>query len=138
MLEPTDDEKIIKLIDGAKAIAVVGMSTNPEKDSYKVGKYMHEAGYMVFPVHLGADEIAGLKVYHSLEEIPAPIDVVDIFRPQKDVPPIVDEAIRIGAKAIWMQERIVNHAAAEKAEAAGMDVAMARCMKKEYAALKRI
>ncbi len=137
MLEPTDDETIIKLIQGAKTVAVVGMSSSPRKDSHIVGRYLREAGYEVFPVHPSADEIAGMKVYHALVEIPGPVDVVDIFRPGKEVPSIVDEAIGIGAKAVWMQEGIVNHAAAEKARAAGLDVVMDRCMKKEHSALKR-
>ncbi|HOO56722.1 MAG TPA: CoA-binding protein [bacterium] len=136
LFEPTDDATILKALE-YKNIAVIGMSTNPEKASHAVGAYLRDNGFNVFPVHPTADEIAGLKAYPSLKDIPVQVDIVDIFRPQADVPPFVADAIETGAKVVWMQEGIVNHAAAETAEKAGLDVVMDRCIKKEHAALKR-
>ena len=127
------DEEARKVMDRYKTIAVVGLSSNPEKPSHFVPKYLKEHGYTIVPVNPTAkDEILGEKVYAGLREVPQKIEVVDIFRPPKDVPPIVEEAIAIGAKVVWMQEGIVNNAAAERAKAAGLTVIMNKCMMKVH------
>jgi predicted CoA-binding protein len=119
----------------AKTIAVVGLSANPEKPSHYVPKYLQEQGYTVIPVNPTAKgEILGKTVYPTLRVVPGQIDIVDIFRPTADVPPIVDDAIAIGAKAIWMQEGIVNNAAADCARAAGLQVVMNKCIMKIHRA----
>lgn len=129
------DEEARKVMERYKTIAVVGLSSNPEKPSHFVPKYLKEHGYMVIPVNPTAKgEILGQKVYAGLKEIPQKVEVVDIFRPPKDVPPIVEDAIAIGAKVIWMQEGIVNNAAAERARAAGLTVIMDKCMMKVHKA----
>lgn len=129
------DEEARKVMDRNKTIAVVGLSTNPEKPGHYVPKYLKEHGYKIIPVNPTAKgEILGEKVYAGLRDIPQKVDVVDIFRPPKDVPPIVEDAIAIGAKVIWMQEGIVNNAAAERAKAAGLTVIMDKCMMKVHKA----
>ena len=129
------DEEARKVMERYKMIAVVGLSSNPEKPSHFVPKYLKEHGYTIVPVNPTAKgEILGQKVYAGLKEIPQKVEVVDIFRPSKDVPPIVEDAIAIGAKVIWMQEGIVNNAAAERAKAAGLTVVMDKCMMKVHRA----
>jgi predicted CoA-binding protein len=115
---------------------VVGLSANPQKPSHFVPKYLLEQGYAIIPVNPAAKgEILGKTVYPTLREVPGPIDIVDIFRPAADVSPIVDDAIAIRAKAVWMQEGIVNNAAADRARAAGLQVVMDKCMMKVHRAL---
>jgi predicted CoA-binding protein len=127
------DEEARKVMDRYKTIAVVGLSSNPEKPSHFVPKYLKEHGYTVIPVNpMARGEILGQKVYAGLKDVPQKIEIVDIFRPPKDVPPIVEDAIAIGAKVIWMQEGIVNNAAAERAKAAGLTVVMNKCMMKVH------
>jgi predicted CoA-binding protein len=127
------DAEARRLLGQAKTIAVVGLSANPEKPSHFVPKYLQEQGYTVIPVNPTAKgKILGQTVYPSLRAVPGPVDIVDVFRPATDVPPIVDEAIAIGAKAIWMQEGIVNNAAADRARAAGLQVVMNKCMMKVH------
>ena len=118
-----------------KTIAVVGFSRNPEKAGHFVPRYLKEHGYKIFGVNPSAKgEILGEKVYASLREIPEKVEIVQIFRPSEDVPPIVDEAIAIGAKVIWMQEGIINTEAAQKAEQARLTVIMELCMMKIHRA----
>ncbi len=119
-----------------KTVAVVGISDNPERPSHFVAKFLEEKGYSIIPVNPNLKEWAGRKCYPDLLSIPEKVDVVDIFRRPEAVPPIVDEAIRIKAKVVWMQEGIVNEEAAAKARNAGLEVVMDRCMKKEYIRLK--
>lgn len=130
----TSDEEAGALLRRAGTIAVVGCSTNPEKPSHNVPKYLQQQGYRIIPVNPTAkgQSLLGETVYGTLKEIPVPIDVVDIFRPPKDVPPIVDEAMAVGAKAIWMQEGIVNNDAARRAKDAGLQVVMDKCMMKVH------
>ena len=121
------------MMDRYKTVAVVGLSTNPEKPGHYVPKYLKEHGYTVIPVNPTAKgEILGQKVYAGLKEIPQKVEIVNIFRPPKDVPPIVEDAIAIGAQVVWMQEGIVNNAAAERAKAAGLTVIMDKCMMKVH------
>lgn len=121
-----------KILEQSKVIAVVGLSPKPHRDSHEVAKYLQEQGYRVVPVNPRADTILGEKAYPDLASIPEQVDVVDIFRKAEDVPPIVDQAIDIGAKAVWMQLGIVNEEAALKARTAGLGVVMDRCMLVEH------
>jgi len=128
------EEDIKKILSNSKTVAVVGISPKEDRPSYIVASYLKSKGYQIIPVRPDGEQILGEKVYHSLTEIPKEInvEVVDIFRKSEDVPPIVDEAIRRGAKAVWMQEGIIHKEAGEKAEKAGLSVVMDRCMKKEH------
>lgn len=130
-----DIQKLRRILKENKTIAVVGLSSKWHRPSYFAAKYLKEHGYRIIPVNPGNDEILGEKCYASLLDIPDPVDVVDIFRRPKDVPPIVDEAIKIGAKVVWMQLGVINEEAAEKARDAGLEVVMDRCMKIEHARL---
>ncbi len=111
---------------------MVGLSANPERPSNVVAKYLKEKGYRVIPVNPGEKSILGETSYPDLSSIPDKIDVVDIFRKSEDVPPIVRDAIKIGAKAVWMQEGVINEEAAAEAGKAGITVVMDRCMRKEH------
>ncbi len=126
----------IQDILGLRTIAVVGISDDSERPSNFVAKFMEEHGYRIIPVNPKLTEWEGKKCYPDLLSIPVKVDVVDIFRRSEAVPPIVDEAIKIKAKVVWMQEGIVNEEAAAKARDAGIEVVMDRCMKKEYMKLK--
>ena len=117
------------LLTTAKTIAVVGLSPKESRPSNMVARYLLEEGYTVIPVNPGQEEILGLPCYPDLASIPGPVDIVDIFRRSEDVPPIVAEAIAIGAKAIWMQEGVIHEEAARTAKAAGLVVVMDRCIK---------
>ena len=113
-------------------MAVVGLSSNPEKASHRVAAYLKSMGYKVIPVNPKEKEALGEKVYSDLSSIPEKVDVVDIFRRSEDVLPTVEEAIRIGAGTVWMQLGVVNQEAADKAEEAGLAVVMDRCMMREH------
>ncbi|MDG4475333.1 CoA-binding protein [Thiovibrio frasassiensis] len=123
------------LLTSSKTIAVVGLSPKKSRPSNMVARYLLEAGYRVIPVNPGQEEILGLPCYGNLEAVPDPVDIVDIFRRSEDVEPIVEAAIRIGATAVWMQEGVVNEAAAQMARAAGLTVVMDRCLKTVHAGL---
>ena len=120
------------LLRSAKTIAVVGLSSRRSRPSYGVSEYMQSRGYRIIPVNPNETEVLGEKACASLEEIPEHIDIVDIFRRAECVPDIVDSAIRIGAKGVWMQEGVVHDEAAGKARAAGLEVVMDRCILKEH------
>jgi predicted CoA-binding protein len=120
------------LLRNARTIAVVGLSNRRSRPSYGVSEYMQSKGYRIIPVNPNETEVLGEKVWASLEEIPERVDIVDIFRRSECVPEIVDAAIRIGAKGIWMQEGVVHDEAAGKARAAGLEVVMDRCILKEH------
>jgi uncharacterized protein len=127
------DEEARTVMGRYKTIAVVGLSGNPEKPGHYVPKYLKDHSYTIIPVNpMAKGEILGEKAYAGLKDIPQKVDVVEIFRPAKDVPPIVEDAIAIGAQVIWMQEGIVNNAAAERAKAAGLTVIMDKCMMKVH------
>ena len=127
----------IELMRDAKTIAVVGVSANPTRPSNDIARYLIDAGYTVYLVNPTETEIFGRMVYPSVRELPEPVDIVDIFRRSGDVPPVVDDAIAAGAKAVWMQLGIVNEDAAAKARAAGLDVVMDLCTKVEHRRLLR-
>lgn len=118
-----------------RVIAVVGLSANWHRPSYFAAKYMLAHGYTVIPVNPAYPEVLGQKCYPTLRDVPQRVDIVDCFRRAEDIPAIADEAIGIGAKVLWMQLGVVNPAAARKAEAAGLEVVMDRCVKIEYARL---
>jgi len=120
------------LLRNAKTIAVVGLSSRRSRPSYGVSEYMQSQGYRIIPVNPNETEVLGEKAWASLEDIPEHVDIVDIFRRPECVPEIVDSAIRIGAKGVWMQEGVVNQEAAGKARAAGLEVVMDRCILKEH------
>ena len=124
-----------RVLQDNRVIAVVGLSPNWNRPSYFAAKYMLEHGYTVIPVNPGATEILGQKCYPDLAAIPVRVDLVDVFRKPEDAGPIADEAIRIGAKCLWLQLGVIHREAAGKAVAAGLDVVMDRCVKIEYARL---
>ncbi|MCC7370168.1 MAG: CoA-binding protein [Chloroflexi bacterium] len=127
------DPRVIRKIYGyAKTIAMVGLSPNRLRPSFFVGQYLQYRGYRVIPVNPTAPEILGEKSYASLSEIPFPVDVVDVFRAPSAAPGIAEEAVKIGAKALWLQFGVISPEAAEKAAAAGLDVVMDRCLKIEH------
>ena len=127
-----DDRELKAILQTARTVACVGVSSNEEKPSYFIFQYLKEHGYQMIPVNPTATEILGQKVYADLASIPAKVDVVQVFRKPEDVQPVVEAAIQIGAKVVWMQEGIVNEQAAQMAEAAGLKVVMNRCMMKTH------
>ncbi len=121
-----------EMLKSMHTIAVVGLSSRRMRPSYGVSEYMQRAGYRIIPVNPGESQVLGERAYASLEEIPEKVEIVNIFRRAEFVPEIVDAAIRIGAKAVWMQEGVVHPEAAAKAKAAGLSVVMDRCILKEH------
>ena len=119
-----------------KTIAVVGLSPNRMRPSHGVSKYMQSQGYRIIPVNPGHAEILGEKAYRALEDIPEPVEIVNVFRRSEEVGPVVDSAIAIGAKVVWFQEGIRNDEAAAKAQAAGLAVVQDRCILKEHRYLR--
>jgi predicted CoA-binding protein len=125
-----DRDSVLKeILLSAKTIASVGLSSNPNKESYRIASYLKDQGYRVIPVNPTASEIMGDTSYPDLQSVPEKIDIVQVFRKPEDVPPVVDDAIKAGAKVIWMQEGIVHEEAAEKARQAGLQVVMDTCMR---------
>ena len=126
---------IEEILDNSRTVAVVGLSANPDRPSYRVASYLKERGYKIIPVNPNEKEILEEKSYPDLISIPEKLDVVDIFRRSEDVLPIVRQAIMTGVKAIWMQEGVINKEAAAEARKAGLKVVMDRCMRKEHSRL---
>lgn len=124
-----NDQMLKDILLSAKTIASVGLSSNRAKESYGIADYLKGQGYHIIPVNPTTSEVLGEKSYPDLESVPEKIDVVQVFRKPEDVPPVVDSAIKVGAKVVWMQEGIVNEEAAEKARAAGLQVVMDACMR---------
>ena len=122
----------IKEIFSMQTIAVVGMSPKSERPSHYVSMYMKQHGYNIIPVNPGHDEIAGIKCYPSLKEISEPVDVVDVFRRSEYILPIAESAINIKAKALWLQDGVINHEAAELANNSGLIVVMDDCMLRRH------
>lgn len=129
------DNQITDLLRQAKTIAVVGLSSNPRRASFGVSRFLQRQGYRVIPVNPNETEVLGERAYPSVKDVPDPIDIIDIFRRPARVPEVVDDALQKGARCIWMQEGVVNHEAAKKAEAGGIPVVMDRCILKEMARL---
>jgi uncharacterized protein len=124
-----------EILDTCHVVAIVGLSSKEDRASNHVGGYLQENGYKIIPVNPAEKEILGEVCYPDLTSVPEKIDVVDIFRRSEDVLPIVEEAIKIGARAVWMQEGVVNEPAARKARASGLKVVMDHCMLKEHVRL---
>jgi predicted CoA-binding protein len=121
------DQGIRELLETTRTIALVGASPNPQRASHAVMHYMMDRGYRVIPVNPNEKEILGQRVYATLQDIPEPVDMVDVFRTAEAAGPVCDEAIAIGAKSIWLQLGVINEAGAQRAEAAGLKVVMDRC-----------
>ena len=137
----TDTDKIRSILEKYRTIAIVGLSRDSSKDSYRVAEYLQSKGYRIIPINPSADQILGQKCYRSLlkvrEELQKTIEIVDMFRPSQDVPLIVDEAVQLRSRygkpqVIWMQLGIINEEAEEKAEDAGLTVIMDRCIAQEH------
>jgi predicted CoA-binding protein len=123
---------IADILSKYKTIAVVGLSSNPMRPSHEVSKYMQRAGYRIIPVNPNETEVLGERSYARLEDVPEGVDVVNVFRRPEEVPPVVESAIRVGAKVVWMQLGIENEEAAEKARAAGLTVVEDACILIEH------
>ena len=130
----TAEEKILNF---SRVVAVVGLSSKPDRPSYKVASYLKEQGYEIIPVNPTEKEILGEPCYPDLASIPESVDVVDIFRRSEEALPIVEETIRMGARAVWMQEGVINEEAAARAREAGLMVVMDKCMRKEHRRMKK-
>jgi predicted CoA-binding protein len=121
-----------KILEAYRTVAVVGLSPDVERPSFRVASYLQEHGYRIIPVNPNFSEILGETSYPDLASIGEPVDVIDIFRRSEETPAIVEQAIAKGAKAVWMQEGVVNRTAASRARKAGLMVVMDRCMRKEH------
>jgi len=128
---PPSDE-IIEILRKCRTIAVVGISPKETRDSNRVAKYLMDQGYEIVPVNPGQREVLGKTCFRTLMDIPFPIDMADLFLNPTRVPPVVDQAIEIGVKAIWMQEGVVHNESAQKARKEGIQVVMNKCIKKEH------
>jgi uncharacterized protein len=136
MTTPTEIQanaaEITEILDNHRVVAVVGLSADPGRPSHQVAHYLQVHGYRIVPVNPGCREILGEKCYDSLKDIPFPVEIVDIFRKVDAIPAIVDDAIAIGAKVVWMQQGLEEPASAHKATQAGLAVVMDRCLKIEH------
>lgn len=128
----TDDARMIAVLDKAETIAVVGHSDKPHRPSYRIAQYLRDVGYTVYAVNPTIEAVNGEISYPSLADVPVKVDIVNIFRRSEYVSDIVDQAIEIGAGAVWMQFNVIDEDAAARAIAAGLDVAMDRCIKVEH------
>lgn len=124
--------EITAILDKYQVVAVVGLSADPDRPSYRVAQYMQAHGYRIVPVNPGCQEILGEKCYATLRDIPFPVEVVDIFRKIEAIPGIVAEAVAVGAKVVWMQQGLEEPVSAQKARQAGLSVVMDRCLKIEH------
>jgi predicted CoA-binding protein len=129
---PTASDPVLNILNASKTIAVVGLSSRRMRPSYGVSEYMQSAGYRIIPVNPNEREVLGERSYPRLEDVPEKVEIVDIFRRAEHVPEIVESAIRIGARAIWMQEGVYHPGAAERARAAGLFVIEDSCILKEH------
>lgn len=134
---PLDEDSLLaaRILRQFRRVAVVGLSPDPGRDSYRVAAYLQASGYEVFPVNPASTEVLGLCCWPSLRDVPGPIEVVNVFRRSDLIDPVVDDAIAIGAKALWLQDGVVNHVAAARARAAGILVVMNRCMMRDLVTL---
>src|SRR5215212_4099399 len=131
-MEINSREAIKRILDECRTIAVIGLSSKPSRASNSVSRYMKEQGYRVIAVNPNEEKVFGEKSYPTLSDVPERVDLVDVFRRSAEAGEAVDEAIRIGAKAVWLQEGVIDHAAAERARDAGLLVVMDRCWLKEH------
>jgi predicted CoA-binding protein len=126
------EANIKTILEESRTVAVVGLSPRPERDSHRVAKYLQGQGYRIIPVNPNAEEVLGERSYPDLASVPEPIDIVDIFRRSEAVPGIVKEAIKVGAKTVWMQQGVIHEAAAARAREVGLQVVMDRCIMIEH------
>jgi len=133
------DAKLQSILDEARTIAVVGLSSKPERDSYGVARYLQRRGYRIVPVNPNETEVLGVKAYPSLIDVPedVAIDIVDVFRRAEATPPIAEQAVRAGARVLWLQEGIVNEEARRIAEDGGLTVVMGVCIRTTREQLER-
>lgn len=131
-MEINSKEAIKQILDDCRTIAVVGLSSNTSRPSNGVAGYMRKQGYKVIPVNPRETEVFGEKSYAALADVPGKVDLVDIFRRSEEAGAVVDEAIKIGAKAVWLQEGVIDKAAAQRAQDAGLLVVMDRCWLKDH------
>jgi predicted CoA-binding protein len=127
-----NETDIKSILEESKTVAVVGLSPRKERDSHRVAKYLQNQGYRIIPVNPNADEILGERSYPDLASVPEPIDIVDVFRRSEAVLEIVEEAIKVGARTVWMQMGVIHEEAAAHAREAGLQVVMDRCMMIEH------
>ncbi len=132
-MEINSRETINKILEDCRTIAVVGLSSNPGRASNGVAGYMKREGYKIVPVNPREEQVFGEKSYPSLADVPGKIDLVDVFRRSEEAGAVVDEAIKVGAKAVWLQEGVIDDQAAKRAQDAGLLVVMDRCWLKEHA-----
>jgi predicted CoA-binding protein len=130
-----NDPQLAELLREAKTIAVVGLSSNRMRASFGVARFLQREGYRIIPVNPHETEILSERAYACLRDVPDDVDIVNIFRRSEKVPDVVDDALQKGTRCIWMQEGVINDAAAQKAESAGIPVVMNRCILKELARL---
>lgn len=134
-VNPTDDV-LRQLLSESRTVAMVGASSDPEKSSHGIMRKLQQVGYRVIPVNPRETEVLGEKAYPSLDDVPRPIDIVDVFRRAEDTPPIADQAVRIGARALWLQQGIVSEEAAARGKAGGLIVVMDACIATMHTLLK--
>jgi len=127
------NSQISLILKSFRHVAVVGISDKPHRPSHYVSEYLLQAGFTIYPVNPHYENVLGLKCYPTLSDIPHPVEIVDIFRRPDTVIPVIEEAIKIAAKVVWMQQGVVNRKAAQKALDAGLMVVMDRCLKVEHA-----
>lgn len=132
------NDPISELLRTSRTIAVVGLSSRRQRPSFGVAQYMQSAGYRIIPVNPNESEVLGERCYARLEDVPERVDIVDVFRRSEFVPEIVESAIRIGARSVWMQEGVIHPPAAERARQAGLTVVMDSCILKEHAKRRRL
>jgi len=137
MSEINDDAAISRILNDMLTIAVVGLSSDTSRPSYSVSKYMQSNGYRIIPINPNETSVLGEPAYAALEDVTEKIDLVDIFRRSEEAGRHVDEAIRLGARGVWLQEGVIDEAAARRALDAGLDVVMDRCILKEHLKRKR-
>jgi predicted CoA-binding protein len=127
-----NEADIKSMLEEGKTVAVVGLSPRPERDSHRVAKYLQGQGYRIIPVNPNAEEVLGERSYPDLASVPEPIDIVDVFRRSEAVPVIVEAAIKVGARTVWMQQGVIHEEAAARAREAGLQVVMDRCTMVEH------
>ena len=137
MMSINSPEAIKHILENTKTIAVVGLSSDPYRPSHDVSRYMQSRGYRIIPVNPNESEVLGEKAYASLDEVKEPVDLVNIFRRPAEAGQFVDQAIRLGVRAVWLQEGVIDRGAAQRAVDAGLEVVMDRCILKEHLRYKR-
>ncbi len=136
-MQGPSDQELRSLLGDSKTIAVVGLSSNPEKESLGVAAYLQSKGYRIIPVNPNETEVLGERAYARLTDVPEPIDVVDVFRKAEDTPPIARDAVQAGAKLLWLQSGIVNEETRRIAEEGGLEVVMGVCIRTTSRRLER-